>query len=516
MTITYQNNALLVSERVDEICSLLPQAKKLIVDGMPVAALRHRLEYCQVLTNMGLVVKSPIRTEYDFPGGFKPYAHQLSTAEFLTLNLNAFVLNDPGTGKTASAIWAVDYLRKAGRIGSVLIVSPLSTLRSVWQKEIFNLTPGIAVGLVVGTPVQRKAILADRDNKIFVINHDGIKTVEAELIKHPDITHVILDECTAFKTPGSQRFKTFKRIMKNRTLWAMTGTPVAQSPADAWTMCSLIAPHRVPSSHKRFVDMVMRQVSDFKYVPRPNAAEVVNKAMQPAIRFAKADCLDLPPIVRINHGVELTDEQKHVARKIMDEWRFEDKAAGTEVTAQNAAIRVSKLRQVYLGTVLDSRGQPVFIGAPSRIAACRDFIESSASKTIIFMPFKASMDYWEKELGQHYDVCRIDGDVSGNSRQKIIDSFQDDPYGPQVLIAHPKTAAHGLTLTAASTTIWAGPIYSVEEFVQANNRTDRPGQKHVCRVVHLGATTVEWTVYSALQRGVLDQNTVLSLYENIT
>ena len=40
----------------------------------------------------------------------------------------------------------------------------------------------------------------------------------------------------------------------------------------------------------------MYQISRFKWIPRPAAKDDVFKALQPAIRFAKDQCLDLPPV----------------------------------------------------------------------------------------------------------------------------------------------------------------------------------------------------------------------------
>ena len=57
-------------------------------------------------------------SEYEWPRppGFTPFAHQKVTAEFLANQRKAFCFNEQGTGKTASVIWAVDYLMKLGLV----------------------------------------------------------------------------------------------------------------------------------------------------------------------------------------------------------------------------------------------------------------------------------------------------------------------------------------------------------------------------------------------------------------
>lgn len=61
-------------------------------------------------------------SEYEWPRphGFTPFVHQKSTAEFLISNRKAFCFNEQGTGKTASVIWAVDYLMNIGLVRRVL------------------------------------------------------------------------------------------------------------------------------------------------------------------------------------------------------------------------------------------------------------------------------------------------------------------------------------------------------------------------------------------------------------
>jgi SNF2 family DNA or RNA helicase len=108
-------------------------------------------------------------------------------------------------------------------------------------------------------------------------------------------------------------------------------------------------------------------------------------------------------------------------------------------------------------------------------------------------------------------VSVIDGSVSASERESIVRDFQSLAH-PQVIVAHPKTAAHGLTLTAASTTIWYGPTHSGEAFEQANNRTDRPGQKLNTRIVCLYSTEAERRVFDAAYTRGDVQGALLDMY----
>jgi hypothetical protein len=83
-------------------------------------------------------VPSPINRDYNWPGLHKPFAHQKVTSEFLTLRERAFCFNEQGTGKTASAIWAADYLMKQKLVQRVLVICPLSIMRSAWKAYMFK------------------------------------------------------------------------------------------------------------------------------------------------------------------------------------------------------------------------------------------------------------------------------------------------------------------------------------------------------------------------------------------
>lgn len=78
-------------------------------------------------------------SEYIWPArkGLTPYSHQIETTKFLLTYKKAYVLNEMGTGKTMSALWASDFLMINDKVRRVLIIGPLSTLQSVWGREIF-------------------------------------------------------------------------------------------------------------------------------------------------------------------------------------------------------------------------------------------------------------------------------------------------------------------------------------------------------------------------------------------
>jgi hypothetical protein len=157
-----------------KVLTLLPTARVATVGGSTIVAVPHMEDEVRVLRNLGFDAPAPITEYYDWPGRYKPFAHQKVTSEFLTLNPRAFCLNGMGSGKTLSVLWAFDYLKKAGVLDWMLVLSPLSTLERAWGDEIFRNLPELSFTVVHGEREKRNRLLQCKFD-IYIINHDGIK-----------------------------------------------------------------------------------------------------------------------------------------------------------------------------------------------------------------------------------------------------------------------------------------------------------------------------------------------------
>jgi SNF2 family DNA or RNA helicase len=108
----------------------------------------------------------------------------------------------------------------------------------------------------------------------------------------------------------------------------------------------------------------------------------------------------------------------------------------------------------------------------------------------------------------------IQGSVSARQRHEIIQRFQNQ-VEPRVLIIQPQSAAHGITLTAADTVVFWGPVMSVETYLQCIGRIDRVGQVNKTTVVHLQGSDVEKKMYAMLQGKVDSHHRIVDLYKEI-
>jgi SNF2 family DNA or RNA helicase len=347
-----------------------------------------------------------------------------------------------------------------------------------------------------------------------IINYDGVEIVLDD-IANAGFDLIVVDEANAYKNVQTKRWKALFSLLKPDTwLWMMTGTPAAQSPLDAYGLAKLVNPTAVPRYFSSFRDMVMLKVSNFRYIPKENATSLVFNALQPAIRFTKDECLDLPEMTYVKRKVELTKQQERYYNLLKNKMVLQ--AAGEEVTSVNAAVNMNKLLQISCGAVYSDTGEVLEFDIGKRYAVLKEVIDEASQKVLVFVPFKHVIKILSDRLnGDGIPTEVISGDVSANKRTDIFNRFQTDSSAPRVLVIQPQSAAHGVTLTAANTVVWWGPVPSLETYAQANARVHRSGQRHPSTVVQLAGSGVERHVYNLLDNKIDVHTKVVDLYKDL-
>jgi SNF2 family DNA or RNA helicase len=450
-------------------------------------------------------------SEYDWPRPhhLTPFAHQKETAKFLVSNRKAFCFNEQGTGKTASVIWATDYLMKIGVLKRILVVCPLSIMKPAWQNDLFKFAMHRTVAVAHGSAEKRREILAG-DAEYVIINYDGVGIVKKE-IEAAGFDLIVIDEASAYKNAQTERWKDMRDLMKTiKGLWMLTGTPAAQSPMDAYGLAKLINSTAVSPIFGQFRDRVMIKVGQFRWVPKPDSKEYVHSILQPAIRFEKSQCLDLPPVTYVDRDAPLTPQQVKYYNILKKQMLFE--ADGEEISAVNAAVQINKLLQIAGGAVYSDSREVIEFDVSERLRVVQEVIEESSHKVLVFVPFTHTIELLEKHLTKNGISCDvINGSVNVNRRTAIVKQFQEHD-NPKVLIIQPQAASHGLTLTAANTVIWYAPCTSVETYLQANARIDRPGQVNNMTVVHIKGSPIEKRIYDMLRNNIQNHMKIIDLY----
>ena len=501
-----EDKALLLRTRNPHKFNVIPKHKVVGEEnGIYEVAVYWGLDEVRVLKNLGVKnVPSPITRRYTWAGRYKPMAHQIETSAFLTMNRRAFCFNDPGTGKTLSALWAADYLMNRGDVRRVLILCPLSIMHSAWMGDIGNSIIHRSAVVAHHAQSSRRIEMIQQKYEIVIANYDGLNLIANEINNDGRFDLVIVDEANAYKNPNTRRWKALASIIKPETyLWMMTGTPASQSPVDAYGLARLVNPNGVPKFQTAWRDKVMNKITMFKWAPKPDAREKVFMALQPAIRFSKAQCLDLPPVITVTREVPMTPQQNKYYRLLKEQMLAQ--AAGETISAVNAGVVVSKLLQISCGAAYTDDREVVEFDAAPRLNVLGEILEETSRKVIIFALFRSSIDTIVTHLTkQGYGVGQIHGDVTATKRGQIINDFQTTD-NIRVLVLQPQATAHGITLTAADTVVFFGPLMSVEQYVQCIARADRKGQdSDKVTVVHIESSPIEKKLFKAMNTKVND------------
>jgi len=486
-------------------------ARHVGVDGSSVVLIPADPSNVLALRAAGHPVPAPILHTYRFPP--EAFRAQRLTAAFLTMNPRAFVLSEMGTGKTRAALYAIDWLFRRGDIRRALIVTPLSTVSPVWERELAAGFGYLSRKLLVGSGRDKRYA---SDWEVGIINHDGVVALYSLIKNDPKLDLLLIDELAVFRTPRTLRTRALIDIADRvPRVWGMTGSPAPNGPIDPWAQTRIVNPAQTkiyPLAWWRRATMV--KVGQYTYEPTDQAPALVAKLVVPAIRFKRSDVMELPPLTITERTAVLSPQQ----RKAYEDLRTKlvhDYAAG-KVVAANAGILLSKLVQVAAGVVYDDTGEQHVVGAPDRLSVTAEVCEQAERKVLVMAGFKSVLSLLVDHLGRRWGVGRIDGDVGVKDRNELIARFQDEKDPLRILVAHPGTMAHGLTLTEASTIIWYTPCMSRELFEQANARITRPGQRYPQLQVRVIGAPIDTRVFRAiLDRRLSFQALCLDMFKDL-
>ena len=511
---------MLVVPESDAVKNMFPGCQLVTLQGNNFHLVPHHPAEAFLLRTMGYTVPAPILTHYEWPGDRKPFDAQRQTAGLLTMNKRAYVLNSMGTGKTKAALWAWDYLYSRGLAKKALVVSPLSTLKFTWAREILATLGESRKSSVVHHNSKAKRIerLQDPEADIFIINHDGTKLLYDEiktLLKAGVIDTIVIDELAVYRNGKSDRTKKMKELAAlAEWVWGMTGSPMPRSPTDVWAQCQIITPSTVPKFFGHFRDRVLVKLDQFKYAPKQNAVEIAYGVMQPAVRFTMDDVQELPELVTQTRDIAMGTKQAKIYKALASACHAA--IGNSEITAANAGAVMLKLLQVATGWVYDKERQTVALDGHDRIDALVETIDQAEQKVLVFVPFIHALDGISAALAKEgIDHAVVSGATAANTRAEVFNDFQNTTRY-KVLLAHPQCLAHGITLTTANTIVWYAPVTSLEIYEQANARIRRVGQQHKQLILHLQSTPVEKKIYKLLANNQQVQDAFLSMFADDT
>jgi len=445
--------------------------------------------------------------QYDWPSyqGRKPFKHQKHTVEFQLDNPRAFVLNEMGTGKTMSTCWSVDILLRWKMISCVYVVAPLSILKSAWARELFFNMPHLKYAICHGTADYKKKVLAMAGHaiQIVIINPDGVRTMHDLLMRRSTRGRdlLVIDESTIYKSANSDRTDKMMELAQTfKGVWGMTGDVAPNKPTEAWSQARIVVPQNplLPRYFGKFRDATMYQIDEYRWDVKDGAERLVAAIVQPSIRYALRDCIDLPPTIITDMEPEMTQEQTDLYEKMKKELYFEVESG--EVTAANAAVKLMKLVQIAAGSVkVDESTDHDIACGPSLELLQRIYENTHTKKMVIVCAFKASFRLLHSYAVKNGIKCgMIYGDIPVGQRDEYVEKLQRGDLN--WLIIQPQAAAHGLTLTAADHLVWWTLVPSNELYKQTNARIVRPGQANIQNIIRFIRSPAEKHIANILEK----------------
>lgn len=507
----------------------------------------RQLQALQIAAYYNLPVPSIMTDEnYDWPiePGKTPLPHQKIYANFTVLHPRMFNLGDPGTMKTISTLWAIDFLMlHSSEKFKALVVAPLTILETTWAAAIFRNFLGRRTFSVLTGSSDRRMSRLEEDVDIYLVNHDGIKVgahirrkvdprnprqkrieldgFSAALAARDDIKLVVIDEAHGFGDPSSARSNVANMLFgigKKPMLKQLTGTPNATAPTDAYGMAKL-SNNAFGKSWTGFRLETMIKVSEFKWVPQKDGYDKARRLLTPAIRFSLDEIwtegADLPMTVQ-RRKVELTDDQKKEMKRLRNELQVISQS-GHAISAANESAARQKLIQLSLGAIYDGDHVAHLIDATPRYRELEDIVESTERKVVVFVPITSVVHLVVKHLRTEWKKKKrpwkcdfINGEVkAGKERDAVINNFVSDPDF-KLVVADPQTATEGINeFVIADTVVWFGATDRAKAWIQGNARVRRPGQKYPSTCFQLVSNKLEEEIFDRLENNTSMQGLML-------
>ena len=451
---------------------------------------------------------------------YKPMTHQVVSIKHNDKSNIVFDVSDPGTGKTFVRIIGFAKRRKAGG-GCLLVLAPRSLLRSVWVNDIAKFAPSLRVS--VADANNREAAFAE-DADVYITNVDAVKWLaERKPAFFARFSELVVDESTAYKHHTSQRSKAAAKIAKHfKYRCCMTGTPNGNTITDIWHQVQILDEgKRLGFSFYKFRDAVCqptqvgRSAQAIRWNDKEGAEEAVFGLLSDiVVRHKFEDCVDIPANHTYSLDYELSPKQMRAYFEMEQTQMLTLKGKLPSVLAINAAAVATKLLQISSGAVYDGTGKYAVVDTV-RYEMILDLVEQR-KHSLCFFFWKHQRDALVAEATKRkVKFAVIDGSTSDRAREEIVYGYQSGAY--QVLFAHPKSAAHGLTLTKGTATIWPCPTYDLEVFKQGSKRQHRMGQTQKTETIVIVAKgTIEEKVYELMLGKDARMTNLLDLFGTLT
>ena len=425
------------------------------------------------------------------------YSHQLEAVRAVKGLPYAAIFHEQGLGKTKIAIDLILSWLQRDIVDTVFVVTK-KTLVPNWTDEIRMhsfLTPHVLSG-----DRRRNSIALNAPVLLYVLNYEVVlanRTLIGGFLSTCRVA-AILDESQKIKSPVSRLTGCFQDLSEGfERRIIMTGTPAANRPYDLWSQIrfldggsSLGCSYR---DFKRELDLPGRGGSPKQYALR--LEQVFRKIAEFSVRKTKRTAgIELPGKTVVSHRAGLANRQAEIYASYRDrlacevadgsKWRVDD--------ADGVLKRLLRLVQCASNPGLVDTGYAEVPGKYPRLQAVLEDIDLESSKVVVWTQFVENADWLRRQLSAH-GAELVHGALSMAERTRALDRFKTVTEC-RVLVATPGAAKEGLTLTVANHTVFYDRGFSLDDYIQAQDRIHRISQSRHCYVHNLIAeeTIDEW------------------------
>lgn len=430
------------------------------------------------------------------PQDFEPHEYQRRAIRYVEDTPYCALFLDMGLGKSVITLTAIHRLIDAAEVERVLVIAPLRVAQSTWAQEVakWRHLTGLRVSVVVGTARQRERALESAAD-VYVVSRDSFVWLCGYYGGRLPYDMCVIDELTSFKNARSVRFKMMRKVRGCfGRIVGLTGTPAPNTLVDLWAQMYCIdggatLGKSLTRYREQYFNIVRVGYIPIKVTPKDGAAEAIRTAIAPEVlTMSAADYLTLPEMVE--HDVEvLLDDKTYKGYRAFERDRVAETMAG-EVTAASAAVLMGKLGQYAAGAIYTDDGGVQHLHT-AKVEALAEIVEAAQSPVLVFYRYRFEVEMIEEALARQYRVRRCDGDA---------DVVAWNAGDVDVLLAYPASVAYGLNMQAGGHYIvWTSLGWDLEQYLQANARLHRQGQR---QTVH---------VYRLVARGTVDERAVAAI-----
>ncbi len=405
---------------------------------------------------------------------FEPFPYQMQGIAFLFPRYSAILADEMGLGKTMQAISTIRLLLCSGELRSVLLVCP-KPLVSNWQREFAAWAPEVTLSVIEGDQHKRRWQWEEVNAPVKIANYELLMR-DREIVSDGNVHFdlCVLDEAQRIKNKSSATSQIARSISRTRS-WALTGTPIENSPEDLVGIFEYLSPGYLQS------EMPVRRMGQLAqdYILRRTKDMVMT---------------DLPPKLFRDAELDLSPQQRATYQTAEDEGVVQLNEMGDSMSIQHVFELVLRLKQICNFDPATGASAKL-----ERLEADLEEVAASGKKAIVFSQWVSSLTQMKDKLARFHPL-EYHGKIPSKKRDAVIQEFKTDPRRHVLLMSY-GAGAVGLNLQFCGYVFlfdrWWNP--AVED--QAINRAHRIGASGPVTVTRmLAVDTIEQRINEVLEQ----------------